>query len=117
MGAINVNTKRDSGMDLKGSVPSSIVGAALERFCSELSPANSKKVVSTVKEIARVRQNIVVNMLSIGESLSRLRSDLGPDKFSHFTRSVLPGLGINCNWCSQSRSASARGASFSFGPR
>lgn len=47
-----------------------------------------------MKEISQARQNIVVNVFAIGDSLNKLRFHLGSDKF-HFMRGVLPTLGIS----------------------
>jgi hypothetical protein len=95
MASAGVSRKRTSELEVTHSLVSPFFGAAVERFCCELAPAHCKTVVNSVKEIARMRQNIVVNMLAIGESLSKLRSVLGVDKFSRFMRTVLPALGIS----------------------
>src|SRR6516162_1133656 len=69
--------------------------AELENFCSKLTSVNSRAVVSAVCEIVSLRQQMVVNILAVGERLSELRASLGPVQFSFFMRTILPRLGIS----------------------
>jgi hypothetical protein len=52
-------------------------------------------VTAAVDEIARLRKQMVVNMLAIGEGLIKLRAAIGCEKFSGFMTEVLPALGIS----------------------
>jgi len=64
-------------------------------LCRGISPAKSKTVIATVEEISRLRQQMVVNILAIGECLNELRASLGSERFAHFMRAVLPTIGIS----------------------
>lgn len=69
--------------------------ALLQSFCGELSQPTSQAVIDTVGEISRLRQQMIVNMLAIGEHLSKLRAAVGAEKFSQFVRAILPAFGIS----------------------
>jgi hypothetical protein len=64
-------------------------------FCKYLSPQDCEVVTSTVNEIARLRKQMVANMLAIGEGLLKLRATIGSEKFSAFMTQILPTLGIS----------------------
>jgi len=68
---------------------------AVDTFCEELSPVNSQIIHDSVTEIAGLQQQIVINMLAIGNSLNRLRSGVGAETFCRFMTDVLPSLGIS----------------------
>lgn len=79
-----------AGQHLQLSFP-----ATVQSFCRDLSRPISQTVLDTVSEISRLRQQMIVNMLAIGEHLSKLRSAVGAEKFSQFVREILPTLGVS----------------------
>lgn len=64
-------------------------------FCKLLSPSDSRYVQAAVTDIAELQRQMVINMLGIGERLSKLRSAIGPEKFYRFMSDVLPHSGIS----------------------
>jgi hypothetical protein len=78
-----------------GKHDSAFPDPAFDEFCKDLSPANCQAVTHAVDEIARLRKQMVVNMLAIGEGLIKLRAAVGCEKFSRFMTDVLPTLGIS----------------------
>lgn len=68
---------------------------AVDQFCKNQPSVHAKAVTSTVAEITRLRQQMVVNILAIGHRLSELRNAIGCKRFSEFMKDVLPMIGIS----------------------
>ncbi len=78
-----------------GGQLSQTLETAINSFCSELRPANFRAVHQAVLKIGGLQRQIVINMLAIGDHLSKLRTEIGPKKFNQFMSEVLPLLGIS----------------------
>ncbi|HEV2961072.1 MAG TPA: hypothetical protein VG649_04540 [Candidatus Angelobacter sp.] len=71
------------------------VDAVIKDFCKDLSANDSHVVSSEIVEISGLKQQMVSNMLGIGECLGNVRRIVGLKKFNRFMSDVLPALGIS----------------------
>jgi hypothetical protein len=79
--------------DRNGSLAS--VKTIVDEFCRRLPSDECRIVRSTVEEIERLRRQITVNVLAIGDALQKLRSAIGSQEFHRFMRDVLPTFGLS----------------------
>lgn len=93
--AANANHKNGSELVQNRQRLRIICKATVEGFCKDLSSVDSRAIGRTVDEITRLRQQMIVNMLAIGDRLSKLRSAIGPERFSQFMKEILPTIGIS----------------------
>jgi len=89
------NALKELRVETKGCEWSNIFQDHCREFCQQLSSCDSKSVQEAVEDIVVLRQQIVINMLRVGERLNRLRAAIGIENFCYFMKYVLPATGIS----------------------